>query len=115
MQAKRAIAKHVSSCLQLAILLEVSAPKPGNVNRTEGFADTKYEHFLASAVAIEPSFARLASQGFMVSEGRIEPSGIGVGSAIYDAVKRTKAWQRGGNTLEPRDRAPAAVHPVVSL
>ena len=44
------VADHVSRCLQLAILLEVSAyPKPGNVHRTADFQETDYEHFLASA------------------------------------------------------------------
>src|SRR3990170_2178289 len=49
---------HVSKCLQLAILLEVSAyPKPGNVHRTFDFQETGYEHFLASTVALMPHFS----------------------------------------------------------
>ena len=37
---------------QLACLLEVSAPKPGNVSPDRHFADARYEDFLASAAAI---------------------------------------------------------------
>ena len=37
-----------------ACLLEVSAPKPGNVSPERHFHDTRYEDFLASAVAIGP-------------------------------------------------------------
>lgn len=92
-------AKHVSGCLQLAILLEVSAHKPGNVNRAVGFQNTCFEHFLASAVAVEPSFAYAAQQGIMVSEGKIEPNEIGIGEIIKDAVVNVGDWQRGGNTL----------------
>lgn len=92
-------AKHVSSCLQLAILLEVSAHKPGNVNRTADFQSTRYEHFLASAVAVEPSFAHAAEQGIMVSDGKIQLNELGVGEIIKDAVVNANAWQHGGNTL----------------
>jgi triphosphoribosyl-dephospho-CoA synthetase len=38
-------AKHISKCLELAILLEVSADKPGNVNFVVGFEGTRVEHF----------------------------------------------------------------------
>ncbi|MFP3985202.1 MAG: triphosphoribosyl-dephospho-CoA synthase [Candidatus Bathyarchaeia archaeon] len=91
--------KHVSQCLQLAILLEVSAHKPGNVNRTVGFQSTRYEHFLASAIAVEPSFARAAHRGLLVSEGKIEPKEIGIGKIVKKAISDIDAWQRGGNTL----------------
>jgi len=39
----------------MACLLEVSAPKPGNVNRQYDFGDTHFEDFLLSAVAIRPA------------------------------------------------------------
>lgn len=42
----------VAALAQLACLLEASAPKPGNVAPGRHFADTRYEHFLASAAAI---------------------------------------------------------------
>ncbi len=88
----REIAKHVSSSLQLAILLEVSAHKPGNVNRTADFQSTHYEHFLASAVAVDPSFAWAAERGIMVSGKKIELNDIHLGEIIKNAVVDIEAW-----------------------
>jgi len=93
-------ADHIARCLELAILLEVSAyPKPGNVHRTADFPKTRYEHFLASAVAIAPSFRKVAEQGIKVSEEKISPAEVGIGSVIKDAVDRMRWSQSGGNTL----------------
>lgn len=47
----------VAFAAELACLLEVSAPKPGNVSPGRHFHDTRYEDFLASAVAIGPAMA----------------------------------------------------------
>jgi len=93
-------AEHVSRCLELAILLEVSAyPKPGNVHRTADFQGTRYEHFLASAVAVAPHFKHAAQHGIHVSEGKIRPTDVGIGTIIKDAVKSVSLWQCNGNTL----------------
>jgi len=93
-------AENVSRCLELAILLEVSAyPKPGNVHRTADFPETKYEHFLASAVAVAPPFKHAAEQGIKVSEGKIDLADVRDGAVIKDAVKDASLWQRDGNTL----------------
>jgi triphosphoribosyl-dephospho-CoA synthase len=91
--------KHVSQCLELAVLLEASANKPGNVNRIGSFENTRYEHFLASAVAIASSFERAAELGVRVSRGGIHVGDIGLGLIIKDCVVNVNAWQRGGNTL----------------
>jgi len=94
------IPDYVSKCLQLAILLEVSAyPKPGNVHRTANFAETKYEHFLASAVALSPHLRQAAQMGVHVFERKAALSRIGVGRVVKDAVKDVEAWQRDKNTL----------------
>lgn len=93
------IAKYISSSLQLGILLEVSAPKPGNVNKKSSFETTKFEHFLASAVAVAPSFECAAEQGIKVSKRTIQPEQIGIGAIIKEAVMNINAWQNGGNTL----------------
>ncbi len=91
---------YVSRCLQLAILLEVSAyPKPGNVHRTRDFSDTRYEHFLASAVAVSPYFRKAAERGILYSSGNIDASEIGIGSLIRGSVEEILSWQHGGNTL----------------
>ena len=47
----------VAVAAQFACLLEVSAPKPGNVSPALHFHDTRYEDFLASAAAIGPAMA----------------------------------------------------------
>jgi triphosphoribosyl-dephospho-CoA synthase len=92
-------AKHISKCLELAILLEASANKPGNVNRTNGFERTRYEHFLASAVAMSPSFEIAAKRGIAVSQGKLCVSDIRLGQVMRNCVLNVNAWQHGGNTL----------------
>lgn len=76
---------------QLAMLLEVSAyPKPGNVDRTHDFVDTRYEHFLASSVAAYPILREAAARGSRNERG--------VGELIRRGVEESVAWQSGGNT-----------------
>ncbi len=94
------IGEHVSRCLELAILLEVSAyPKPGNVHRTYDFPETRYEHFLASAVAVAPYFRHAAERGAQVSNGKIGVTDVEIGKTIKAAVKSMSSWQSDGNTL----------------
>ncbi len=92
-------AKHISKCLELAVLLEASAHKPGNVNRLIAFKSTSYEHFLASAVAIASSFECAAERGVLVSRGEIHVSDVGLGRIIKNSIMDVNAWQHGGNTL----------------
>ena len=94
------LAQHVSECLQLAVLLEVSSyPKPGNVHRTADFQETRYEHFLASAVAVTPHFKLAAERGMMISTGKIGLNQINIGEMIKNAVESVGAWQHDENTL----------------
>jgi len=94
------IPDYVSGCLQLAVLLEVSAyPKPGNVHRTADFEGTRYEHFLASAVALGPHFRNVAKQGVAVHRGKVGLDRVGVGEIIKEAVEDVAFWQQGGNTV----------------
>ncbi|HIH43613.1 MAG TPA: fumarate hydratase, partial [Candidatus Methanoperedenaceae archaeon] len=80
-------ASYIARCAQLAMALEVSAcPKPGNVDRDHNYADTRFEHFLASAISVYPVMERAAR------------SERGVGKLILRAVEESRAWQRGGNT-----------------
>jgi triphosphoribosyl-dephospho-CoA synthase len=92
-------AQHVSHCLELAVLLEASAHKPGNVSVVTNFEHTRYEHFLASAVAATPSFEYAASRGMAVADGRLGTAEIGVGSMVKNCVAYIDRWQHGGNTL----------------
>ncbi len=77
----------VARCAQLAMLLEVSAtPKPGNIDRDHNYTDTRFEHFLASAVGVYPVLEKAAR-----SQSK-------AGSLIREAVIESSRWQAGGNT-----------------
>ncbi len=78
---------HIARCAQLAMLLEVSAtPKPGNIDRDHNYTDTRFEHFLASAVGVYTVLEKAAR------------SESGVGALIHEAVIESSRWQKGGNT-----------------
>lgn len=76
---------HIGVTAQLACLLEASAPKPGNVTPRRGFADARYEHFLASAAAIGPAMAAAGERG--------------VGDTILAAIRDTRRWVRVNTNL----------------
>jgi triphosphoribosyl-dephospho-CoA synthase len=92
-------AEHISKCLELAILLEVTTDKPGNVNLVVGFDGTNHTHFLASAVSASPYFRLAAKRGINVSLGEIGLEDVKVGTIIRDCIADINAWQNGGNTL----------------
>ena len=92
-------AKHISKCLELAVLFEVGADKPGNVNLVVGFEGTRYEHFLASAVAAAPHFEWAAKRGITVSRQKLRINDVNLGRIIKNCIADINAWQRGGNTL----------------
>lgn len=70
-----------------ALSLEVSVtPKPGSVDRRHDFPDTRFEHFLASSVAVGSAVEGAASDD------------LSVGEAILDGVRRFREAQSGGNT-----------------
>jgi triphosphoribosyl-dephospho-CoA synthase len=60
----------------IACLLEVSAPKPGNVSPGADFNDVTYDDFRRSAILIGPILDRALR--------------VGVGQTILDAVRATK-------------------------
>jgi triphosphoribosyl-dephospho-CoA synthase len=91
--------QHISKCLQLAILLEVSSEKPGNVNLTSSFEGTTCQHFLASAVAAGPALQNAAYQGALVSENKVFTEKVELGQLIKTCTSDVNAWQRGGNTI----------------
>ena len=80
-----AAALDVGVLVQLACLLEVSAPKPGNVCPGRHFADARYEDFLASAAAIG---APLAGAG-------TRP----LGATIRLAIEATAGWTASNTNL----------------
>lgn len=69
--------RQVAQAAQIACLLEVSAPKPGNVNRYADFEDARFEDFLLSAVAIGLAVEMAATTS--------------VGQAILQAVRDTRS------------------------
>ena len=93
------IGDYVSGRIQLALLLEVSAyPKPGNVHRTRDFEDTRYEDFLASAVAVSAPLREASQRGCLISRRDIGIADVRIGSIVKSAVGRMNFWERGGNT-----------------
>ncbi|MEM4733056.1 MAG: triphosphoribosyl-dephospho-CoA synthase [Candidatus Bathyarchaeia archaeon] len=92
-------AKQIAKCLELAILLEVSADKPGNVNFVVGFEGTRVEHFLASAVAAREAFEEAANRGIAISRNNLKIEDASVGALIRACAADVAAWQKGGNTL----------------
>jgi triphosphoribosyl-dephospho-CoA synthase len=92
-------AKHISQCLELAMLLEVSAAKPGNVTFATGFEGTRVEHFLASAVAASAWFEEAANRGIAVKDKKLSIRDVGMGQIMKACAADINAWQKGGNTL----------------
>jgi len=74
-------AEEVAAAAQLACLLEVSAPKPGNVSPEHHFHDTRYEDFLASAVAIGRPLAAAGE----------EPLGVTIRAAVEATMRCTRS------------------------
>jgi triphosphoribosyl-dephospho-CoA synthase len=75
----------VAAAGQLACLVEAGAPKPGNVSPGRHFRDTRYEDFVASAVAIGPALAAAGRQA--------------LGSTILHAVSATNQWTTSNTNL----------------
>lgn len=81
------VESYIARCCQLAMALEVSAtPKPGNIDRTHDFDDTRYEHFIASAISAYPVMYDAAANRYSV------------GKLLEMAVAESNRWQKGGNT-----------------
>jgi len=88
----------ISRCAVLAGLIEVSAsPKPGNVHRFRDFNNTKFEHFLAGNIALEPFYRESAERGYDLSLGLIDFEDIGIGKLIFESSNEMFKWQSGGN------------------
>lgn len=83
---------------QLASILEVSAPKPGNVSRQHDFADTKFGDFVISGVAIGDPAAKAAGRGYKAGRGEIDIGDVGTGELIKEAVFEASKWHSGRNT-----------------
>jgi triphosphoribosyl-dephospho-CoA synthase len=95
----------VATAGQLACLLEVSAPKPGNVSPERHFHDTRYEDFLASAVAIGPALGAAGTQ----------PLGLTIRRAVEDTLRWTRSNTNLGIVLLLAPLARAALQDTATL
>jgi triphosphoribosyl-dephospho-CoA synthase len=77
--------KRIAQLAQMACIWEACAPKPGNVNRGQDFADASLEDFLFSAIAVGPALENADQKS--------------VGRIILDAVKNTRALVRSNTNL----------------
>ena len=88
-------------CIALSSLLEISGwPKPGNVHRTKNFLDTRFEHFIAGAVAIQPVFYDFCKKIYQKApEKSTSYEFINLGEFFYKASESMMKWQQGGNVI----------------
>ncbi|MFX0000236.1 MAG: triphosphoribosyl-dephospho-CoA synthase [Candidatus Hermodarchaeota archaeon] len=88
-------------CLSLASLLEVAGwPKPGNVHRTKDFEETKFEHFLAGIVAIQPNLRKFCERIYRIQfKSKSDYKKIELGLFFKKAAQEMIKWQSGGNVL----------------
>ena len=76
---------HVASVVQLACVLEASAPKPGNVSPGRPFEDLRYEDFVASALAIGRPFEAAGTRP--------------LGQTVRLAIEATREWTMSNTNL----------------
>lgn len=96
---KTNVAWRLSSCGQLALLIEASAPKPGNVNRVQSFSDTQYRHFLSSAAQAGRGFFQGAQVGISIAEGNLRYDEANLGELILSSEKEILGGFVGRNTI----------------
>ena len=95
--------------VQLACLLEVAAPKPGNITPGRDFADTTYADMVRSALALGPVFARRRVRrrrvGELIADGvrataRVAPTNTNLGIVLLFApLARAAVTRRAGEGL----------------
>jgi triphosphoribosyl-dephospho-CoA synthase len=95
----------VAGAGQLACVLEVSAPKPGNITPAHDFHDTSYEDMLRSAIALGPELGRPRGVGETVlgvvrATRRVAPANTNLGIALLLAPLAQAAL--GGGPLRER-------------
>lgn len=87
------------SLAQLSVLMEVSSPKPGNVNRLRAFSDTGYRHFLASAALLGHGLFVSAETGGKLASGKIDARHVNLGDLIYLCSKDVFRGLNQRNTI----------------
>ncbi|MHA2249243.1 MAG: triphosphoribosyl-dephospho-CoA synthase [Candidatus Kariarchaeaceae archaeon] len=93
------ISNHIALNATLAASIQVACHvKPGNVHRFQDFTQTKMEHFLSSAVALNIPMSQMATRGIMVGRGLIDIDETDMGWIIAEAAKEGVTWHSGGMT-----------------
>ncbi|MFW9918715.1 MAG: triphosphoribosyl-dephospho-CoA synthase [Candidatus Thorarchaeota archaeon] len=93
------IAWRIASLSQLSVLLEVSSPKPGNVNRLRAFSDTGYRHFLASAALLGHGLYISSERGVKLALQEITPQEVGLGELILECSEDVFGGLNRRNTI----------------
>ncbi|MFW9987219.1 MAG: triphosphoribosyl-dephospho-CoA synthase [Candidatus Odinarchaeota archaeon] len=85
----------------MASLLELAGwPKPGNVHRTKNFKKTRFEHFLAGIMGIQPVFKEFCEKIYQLPfRKKNDYSKIEIGHFYKRAAEEMMKWQKGGNVL----------------
>lgn len=101
-------ALRIARAAQTACVLEVCAPKPGNVNRSHDFHDAGFAEFMASALALGPVLAgaRNKKVGRVILEavqatGQVVASNINLGIVLLLAPMAKAAFLDRGQGLKP--------------
>ena len=84
---------------QLALLLEASSPKPGNVNRTACFSDMDYRNFLTSASLLSRGLHECTERGIALAKEELKPAEIGLGELIRMCVRDSLTGLNHTNTI----------------
>lgn len=77
--------EEIAEAAQIACLLEVSASKPGNVNRFHDFKDARYEDFLLSAIVMGRAFREISNSS--------------VGETVLKAIQATRRYVTSNTNL----------------
>ncbi|MDF1537874.1 MAG: triphosphoribosyl-dephospho-CoA synthase [Candidatus Thorarchaeota archaeon] len=89
----------IAGVAQISILMEVSSPKPGNVNRLRQFSDTSYRHFLASAALMGRGLYLAGVKGEKLARIEIAPNRVGIGELILECSKDVFGGLNQSNTI----------------
>jgi len=84
---------------QTAMLIEVSAPKPGNVSRAAEFSDMDYRNFLVSASFIGRALHDAAVRGVALAQEKIVAADVALGNLIQEATRNTLSGLNRRNTV----------------
>ncbi len=83
----------VTRAFTLGPLLEVTIPKPGNVNRYKDFDDLSIYNFLFGDIFMSKVLYEAAERGRLISEGEVGYEEAGIGNLIKHAFEESRSAQ----------------------